>query len=170
MFVFILAENWLRSVDWIPQCLGVQFSASHGGSLTGTTGYLHEGAFALSVSNTTTKEQTTKGTSEGTIFRKGFSSIDERFSFLIASSTSKPITSIVVCLVSHIYCATVCVVRSYVRSSYLLHGFRLVRRLAFSVRDQWILFSNEVHAKLTMLVNVFSVQTSIFAYMLHLVV
>ena len=91
VFVFILAENWLRSVDWIPQCLGVQFSASHGGSLTGTTGYLHEGAFALSVSNTTTK-----GTSEGTIFRKGFSSIDERFSFLIASTTSKPITSIVV--------------------------------------------------------------------------
>jgi len=33
---------------------------------------------------------------EDTIFRKGFSSIDERFSFLIASSTSKPITSIVV--------------------------------------------------------------------------
>ncbi|CAD6271248.1 unnamed protein product [Miscanthus lutarioriparius] len=111
-------ENWLRSVDWIPQCLGVQFSASHGGSLTGTTGYLHEGAFALSVSNTTTKEQTTKGTSEGTIFRKGFSSIDER-------------------------------------SSYLLHGFRLVRRLAFSVRDQWILFSNEVHAKLTRILHRF---------------
>lgn len=71
---------------------------------------------------------------------------------------------------SHIHFATICVVRSYVRSSYLLHGFKLVRRFAFSVRDQWNLFSNEVHAKLTRLVNAFSLQTSILAYMLHLVV
>ena len=96
MFVLILAENWLRSIDWIPQRLGVQFSASHGGSLTGTIGYFHEGAFALSVGYTTTEEQTTNGTSEGTIFRKGLSSIYERFSFLIASSISKLITSVVV--------------------------------------------------------------------------
>ncbi|KAG0519170.1 hypothetical protein BDA96_09G241300 [Sorghum bicolor] len=117
-----LIENWLRSIDWIPQRLGVQFSASHGGSLTGTIGYFHEGAFALSVGYTTTEEQTTNGTSEGTIFRKGLSSIYER---------------------------------SYVRSSYLLHGFRLVRRLAFSVRDQWNLFSSEVHGKLTRILHRF---------------
>lgn len=85
MFVFILVENLLRSIDWIPQRLGVQFSASHGGSLTGTTRYFHERAFVLSVSNTTS-EETANGTSEGTIFRRGLSSIYERFSFLIASS------------------------------------------------------------------------------------
>jgi ribosome biogenesis protein UTP30 len=96
VFVIILAENLLRSIDWIPQRLGVQFSASHGGSLTGTTGYFHERAFAISVSNTTTEEQTANGTSEGTIFRRGLSSIYERFSFLIASSISKLITSVVV--------------------------------------------------------------------------
>jgi hypothetical protein len=72
--------------------------------------------------------------------------------------------------VSHIHFATICVVRSCVRSSYLLHGFMLVRRLAFSVRDLWNLFSSEVHAKLTRLVDPFSVQTSIFAYILHFVV
>ncbi|XP_062180381.1 uncharacterized protein LOC133884829 isoform X2 [Phragmites australis] len=39
--------------------------------------------------------------------------------------------------------------RSYGRSSYLLHGFRLAQILAFCVRDLWTLFSSEVHAKLT---------------------
>src|SRR5579883_148486 len=83
---FILAENLLGYIDWIPQRLEVQFSASHGGSLPGTTGYIHEGPCALSVSNTTTEERTANGISEGTIFRKGFSSIYQRFNFLIASS------------------------------------------------------------------------------------
>ena len=63
---------------------------------------------------------------------------------------------------SHIHFATICGVRSYGSSSYLFHGFGVVRRLAFCVRDQWSLFSSEVHAKLTRLVNAFSVQTSIF--------
>jgi hypothetical protein len=83
--VFILAKNLVRTINQIPQRLGVQFSASHGGSLTGTTVYFHERASMLSVNTTTTTEkQTANGTSEGTIFRKGLSSIYERFSFLIA--------------------------------------------------------------------------------------
>ena len=66
------------------------------------------------------------------------------------------------CPMSHIHFATICGVRSYGRSSYLLHGFGVVRRLVFHVRDQWSLFLSEVHAKLTRLVNAFSVQTSMF--------
>ena len=66
------------------------------------------------------------------------------------------------CPMSHIHFASICGVRSYGRSSYLLHGFGVVRRLAFHVRDQWSLFLSEVHAKLTRLVNAFSVQTSMF--------
>ena len=44
------------------------------------------------------------------------------------------------CPMSHIHFATICGVRSYGRSSYLLHGFGVVRRLVFHVRDQWSLF------------------------------
>ncbi|KAL5662679.1 hypothetical protein ACJX0J_029804, partial [Zea mays] len=118
-----LIENLVRTINRIPQRLGVQFSASHGGSLTGTTVYFHERASTLSVNTiTTTEKQTANGTSEGAIFRKGLSSIYER---------------------------------SCVRSSYLLHGFMLVRRLAFSVRDLWNLFSSEVHAKLTRILHRF---------------
>ncbi|PWZ52980.1 Vacuolar protein sorting-associated protein 41 [Zea mays] len=40
-------------------------------------------------------------------------------------------------------------------SSYPLHGFMLVRRLAFSVRDLWNLFSSEAHAKLTRILHCF---------------
>jgi ribosome biogenesis protein UTP30 len=84
-----LAENLLGYVDWIPQRLEVQFFASHGESLPGTAGYIHEGSYALSVSNTTATEKQTANGSEGTIFRKGFSSIYQRFSFLVASSVMK---------------------------------------------------------------------------------
>ncbi|CAN6327320.1 unnamed protein product [Urochloa humidicola] len=117
-----LIENLLRYIDWIPHRLEIQFSASLGGSLPGTTGYIHDGAYALSICNTTTEKQTANGISEGTIFRKGFSSIYQR---------------------------------SYGRSSYLLHGFRVVRRLAFHVRDQWRLVSIKVHAKLTRILHRF---------------
>ncbi|PUZ64836.1 hypothetical protein GQ55_3G174700 [Panicum hallii var. hallii] len=117
-----LIENLLGYIDWIPQRLEIQFSASHGGSLPGTTGHIHEGAYALSISDTTTEEQTANGISEGTIFRKRFSSIYQR---------------------------------SYGSSSNLLHGFGVVRRLAFRVRDQWSLFSSEVHAKLTRILHRF---------------
>ncbi|KAG2625839.1 uncharacterized protein LOC120697871 isoform X1 [Panicum virgatum] len=117
-----LIENLLGYIDWIPQRLEIQFSASHGGSLPGTTGYIHEEAYALSISKTTTEEQTANGISEGTIFRKKFSAIYQR---------------------------------SYGRSSYLLHGFGVVRRLAFHVRDQWSLFLSEVHAKLTRILHRF---------------
>ena len=78
---FILPDNLLGYIDWIPQRLEIQFSASHGGSLPGTTGYIHEEAYALSISNTTTEEQTANGIFEGTIFGKSFSSIYRRFSF-----------------------------------------------------------------------------------------
>jgi len=121
-FSFTLPENVLGYIDWIPQRLEIQFSASHGGSLPGTTGYIHEEAYALSISKTTTEEQTANGISEGTIFRKRFSAIYQR---------------------------------SYGRSSYLLHGFGVVRRLAFHVRDQWSLFLSEVHAKLTRILHRF---------------
>jgi ribosome biogenesis protein UTP30 len=63
---------------------------------------------------------------------------------------------------SHIHFATICGARSYGSSSNLLHGFGVVRRLAFRVRDQWSLFSSEVHAKLTRSVTAFFVQTSMF--------
>jgi len=86
---FILPDNLLGYIDWIPQRLEIQFSASHGGSLPGTTGCIHEGAYALSISNTTTEEQTANGIFEGTIFGKSFSSIYRRFSFFIASSIIK---------------------------------------------------------------------------------
>jgi len=88
-FSFTLPENLLGYIDWIPQRLEIQFSASHGGSLPGTTGYIHEEAYALSISKTTTEEQTANGISEGTIFRKRFSAIYQRFSFFIPSSISK---------------------------------------------------------------------------------
>lgn len=171
---FVLAENLLGYIDWIPQRLELQFSASHGGSLPGTTGYIHEAAYALSVSNTATERQTANGISEGTIFRKGSSSIYQRFNFLIASSIS--ISKLIernisvflcFCLVFHIHFAIICVVRSYRRPSYLLHGFRVVRRLAFYVRDQWSLFSSEVHAKLTRLVSAF-VETNMFRLVVFL--
>jgi len=116
------SDNLLGYIDWIPQRLEIQFSASHGGSLPGTTGCIHEGAYVLSISNTTTEEQTANGISEGTIFRKRFSAIYQR---------------------------------SYGRSSYLLHGFGVVRRLVFHVRDQWSLFLSEVHAKLTRILHRF---------------
>lgn len=168
---FILAENLLGYIDWIPQRLEVQFSASHGGSLPGTTGYIREGACALSVSNTTTKRQTGNRLSEGTIFRKGFYSICQRFnflSFIINKLIERNISFFLCfCLGLHIHSATICVVRSYCRPSYLLHGFRVVRRLAFYVRDQWSLFSSEVHAKLTRLVNGF-VRTNMFCFVVFL--
>ncbi|KAJ1264029.1 hypothetical protein BS78_09G231700 [Paspalum vaginatum] len=117
-----LIENLLGYIDWIPQRLEIQFSASRGGSLPGTTGCNHEGTYGLSVINTTTKKQSANGISEGKIVRKRFASIYQR---------------------------------SYGRSAYLLHGFKLVQRLAFRVRDHWCLFSSGVHAKLTRILHRF---------------
>ncbi|KAL6618805.1 hypothetical protein ACP70R_033944 [Stipagrostis hirtigluma subsp. patula] len=102
-----LIESLLGCIDWIPRCHEVQFSACHERSLASTTGYIHEGAYVLSVGNTT-EEKHANGISECMVLRKGFSNICQR---------------------------------SYSRSSYLLHGFRLVQRLAFHVRDLWCLFS-----------------------------
>ncbi|WVZ98612.1 LOW QUALITY PROTEIN: hypothetical protein U9M48_044026, partial [Paspalum notatum var. saurae] len=82
--------NLLGYIYWIPQRLEIQFSASRGGSLPGTTGCNHEGTYGLSVINTTTEKQTANGISEGKVFRKRFTSIYQRFSFLITSSVTIP--------------------------------------------------------------------------------
>uniref|UniRef100_A0A0A9DIJ0 GPI inositol-deacylase n=1 Tax=Arundo donax TaxID=35708 RepID=A0A0A9DIJ0_ARUDO len=115
-----LIENLLGCIDWIPQCHEVQFSACYERSFP-ATGYIHEGAYVLSVGNIA-EDQPANVISEGTVFRKGFSSVCQR---------------------------------SYGRSSPLLHGIRLVQRLAFHVRDLWSLFSSEIHAKLTRILHRF---------------